>query len=101
MTQVQVTWWIFALALFFLASGLGVFFWAVRKPVARYLYTTNHLVWALVAMTPTLLLFSLFPDSSAQGGFVGFTVAVRSPPSPRSGTSAAASARGASRPTRP
>jgi O-acetyl-ADP-ribose deacetylase (regulator of RNase III) len=74
MTQVQVTWWIFALALFFLASGLGVFFWAVRKPVARYLYATNHLVWALVAMTPTLLLFSLFPGSSAQGEFVGFTV---------------------------
>jgi O-acetyl-ADP-ribose deacetylase (regulator of RNase III) len=74
MTDIKVSWPIFGLAMFFLASGLGVFFWAVRRPAARYLHATNHLVWSLVAMAPTLLLFSLFPGSSASGNFVGFTV---------------------------
>jgi O-acetyl-ADP-ribose deacetylase (regulator of RNase III) len=72
-TNLQVTWWIFAIAFGFLAAGLGLYFWVLRRPRARFQHGTNVLVWFLVAFTPTVLLFSLFPDSQVEGGVAGFT----------------------------
>jgi O-acetyl-ADP-ribose deacetylase (regulator of RNase III) len=72
-TNLQVTWWIFAISFGFLAAGLGLYFWVLRRPRARSQHGTNVLVWFLVAFTPTVLLFSLFPDSQVEGGVAGFT----------------------------
>src|SRR3954447_23890918 len=73
-TDIVVNWSIFGVALGVMAAGLGLFFWGVRKRSLPYLRTTNPIIWALVAMGPALVLFSVFPDSSAEGKIGAFQV---------------------------
>jgi hypothetical protein len=73
-TEIKINATIFALAIGFIAAGLILFFWGVRRRNLPYVRTTNPLVWALVAMGPALLLFSIFPDSTAEGTLGAFTV---------------------------
>ena len=62
---------IVAVSFICLGGGIGLFLWAVRKPRARYVNSMNVIAWLLIGLFPTLLIFSFFPDSSAQGQVVG------------------------------
>jgi O-acetyl-ADP-ribose deacetylase (regulator of RNase III) len=73
-TDVNVAWWVVAAAFGVLAVGLFVYFWGARKRAAGHARSISLIAWFLVAMWPTLLLFSLFPDSSAEGDFAGITL---------------------------
>jgi hypothetical protein len=70
--ELAVTWPILVVAFFCLTGGIGLYVWAVRRPRARHLNSTNLIAWLLIALFPTLVIFSFFPDSSAEGEFVGF-----------------------------
>jgi hypothetical protein len=72
--EIRINWTIFGLALGLMAAGLALFFWGVRRRNVPYLHTTNPIVWALVAMGPALLLFSIFPDTTAEGKLGTFTL---------------------------
>lgn len=73
-TEIKINATIFVLAIGFMVAGLILFFWGVRRRNLAYMRTTNPIVWALVAMGPALLLFSIFPDSTAEGTLGAFTV---------------------------
>ena len=69
-----MNWLIFVVAFICLGSGIALFLWAVRRPRAPYINSTNLIAWLLIGLFPTLILFSFFPDSSARGQFVGIGV---------------------------
>jgi hypothetical protein len=69
-----MNWLILVVAFICLGSGIALFLWAVRRPRARYVNSTNLIAWLLIGLFPTLILFSFFPDSSAEGQFVGIGV---------------------------
>jgi hypothetical protein len=69
--ELAVTWPILLVAFVCLGSGIGLYLWAVRKPRARYVNSTNVIAWLLIGLFPTLIIFSFFPDSSAEGKLVG------------------------------
>ena len=67
-----MSWPILIVAFICLIGGIGLFLWAVRRPRARFVNSTNLLAWLLVGLFPTLIIFSFFPNSSAEGDLVGF-----------------------------
>jgi O-acetyl-ADP-ribose deacetylase (regulator of RNase III) len=74
MNDITVNPAIFALALGLMAAGLALFFWGVRRRNLPYLRTSTPIVWALIAMGPALMLFSTFPDSTAEGTLGAFSL---------------------------
>jgi O-acetyl-ADP-ribose deacetylase (regulator of RNase III) len=69
--ELAVTWPILVVAFVCLLGGIGLYLWAVRRPRARYVNSTNVIAWLLIGLFPTLIIFSFFPDSNAEGELVG------------------------------
>lgn len=69
--NLAANWPIVAVSFVCLGGGIALFLWAVRKPRVRYVSSMNLIAWLLIGLFPTLLIFSFFPDSSAQGEVVG------------------------------
>ena len=73
-TDIEINPTIAGLALALLIAGLVLFFWGVRRRNLSYMRTANPIIWALVAMGPALLLFSIFPSTKAEGELGTFTL---------------------------
>lgn len=69
--ELTVTRLILIVAFLCIGAGVGLYLWAVRKPRDRYVNSTNVVAWLLIGLGPTLIIFSFFPDSSAEGELVG------------------------------
>ena len=69
--DLAVNWLIVTVSFVCLGIGIALFLWAVRKPRARYVNSMNVIAWLLIGLFPTLLIFSFFPESSAEGRVVG------------------------------
>ena len=61
-------WWAFGAAIVSFALGVVLYIWNVRRSKGS-LEQTNVIAWLLIAMTPVLILYSIFPNSD-----VTFTV---------------------------
>ena len=73
-TDIKINAPVVGLGLALMVVGLGLFFFAVRRGDFEFARTSNPIVWTLIAMGPALLLFSIFPDSTAEGEFGAFAV---------------------------
>ena len=60
--------WALAAALLSLAVGLGLLIWTQKKPTTVS-GSISHISWLLIAMTPVLVLFTVFPESEISVGF--------------------------------
>ena len=69
--ELAVTWPILVVAFVCLAGGIWLYLWAVRRPRERYVNSMNVIAWLLIGLFPTLVIFSFFPDSNAEGELVG------------------------------
>ena len=63
---------ILLIALLALVVGIALHILAGRWP--RRFYSTILISWLVIALSPVLLLFSLFPDSTVDGDILGFQV---------------------------
>src|SRR4051794_15504168 len=73
-TDIKINLPVVGLGLALVVAGLALFFIAVRRRDFEFARTSNPIVWALIAMGPALLLFSIFPDSTAEGELGTFAV---------------------------
>src|SRR4051794_19483527 len=73
-TDIRINVPVVALGVALMVVGLALFFIAVRRRGFEFARTSNPIVWALIAMGPALLLFSIFPDSSAEGDLGTFAL---------------------------
>jgi hypothetical protein len=61
------------LAVLCFLGGIVLYIWQTRSKTT-FFYTTNLISWLLFALTPALILFSVFPASTATGEVFGFSL---------------------------
>jgi hypothetical protein len=66
-----ITWVTLIVGVLCLAVGIGLFVWASHKPRARYANSAILIAWVGIGLFSTLIIFALFPESSAGGDVVG------------------------------
>lgn len=65
--KVLTLWWAFGGAIVSLVLGVVLYIWNIHRPKGS-LEQTNVIAWLLIAMTPVLILFSVFPNSNVTFG---------------------------------
>lgn len=65
---------VLTIAFMCLLSGLTLYFQIANKRNAKNFQTINLIIWLLLALFPTLVLFAIFPGNEAKGTVLGISV---------------------------